>query len=220
MHLVIGPLVLLVTAPSTSRYVYGVLPRRPILPASTHLETTVRTSSLAILLIPAFTFPTLAPAQALERGARVRVVTGQSSEPRIGTVLSATADSAMVKWEHTDFVNQLALADAARLDVSVGKHRQARKGLAWGFASGVIGGAILGAATYEPCTDWCIFGPNSRGAAAMFGAGVFGVLGGGFGALIGALTTSEQWQPATLRPMVGRAAGSPGRLDIGLSYSR
>jgi hypothetical protein len=180
---------------------------------------TVRALSLAVLLILSFAYPMSSSAQTVERGARVRIVTGQSSQPRVGTVLSSTADSTVVQWEHTDIVTRLALDEVSQLDVSVGRRRHVRSGLVWGLTSGLLVGGIAGAVTYEPCEGFCFLEPASRGAAAAWAAGLAGVFGAGVGAIIGSLVTTDQWRASTFRTTIRPSAGSAQRLNIGLSYS-
>ena len=52
---------------------------------------------------------------------------------------------------------------------------------------------LLAVATYQPCTGWCIVGPESEGEAFMFGALVGGAAGFLIGGAIGAFTGGESW---------------------------
>lgn len=145
--------------------------------------------------------PPLAP------GARVRIVAPALSEERIsGTVVSvdsswvhlASTDPAVDRWLH------LSLVDSA--EVSLGRNRRARafKGSTWGgflgFGAGVISGALLARNL-----------PTGVATSAVLGAVGVGLVGGGIGAGIGALTPGERWQPYRLTHAGPPAGAVPGR---------
>jgi hypothetical protein len=123
-------------------------------------------------------------------GARVRIVAPALSQERIsGTVVSVDSDwvhlasmePAADRWLH------LSLVDSA--DVSLGKNRRGRafKGSTWGaflgFGAGVISGALLARNL-----------PTGVATSAAIGAVGVGLVGGGIGAGIGALTPRERWR--------------------------
>jgi hypothetical protein len=85
-----------------------------------------------------------------------------------------------------------------RLDRRVESKSKALEGGLIGLIVGGVGGAAIGAATYQECIPegWldCMFAPESAGEQAALGAVVGGVLGAGIGALAGALRKGNGWE--------------------------
>ena len=139
-------------------------------------------------------------AGSLAPGARVRI-TSAGAEPRIATVVSHAGDTLLVRWP--EFANAVAvpLAGVSRLEVSTGRHRRVLKGLMWGSVAGGATGALVGAATYEPCeaTEFlgCFLEPENRMQSAAWGSLVgvtLGLVVGGFAGL----APRERWQSVPL----------------------
>ena len=66
---------------------------------------------------------------------------------------------------------------------------------ALGAGVGVILGLVVGAVTYENDCPECIGLDPGVGGSALLGGVLFGVLGLGVGALIGASVDAERWEP-------------------------
>ncbi|HEU0079992.1 MAG TPA: hypothetical protein VFQ76_20260, partial [Longimicrobiaceae bacterium] len=147
--------------------------------------------------------PPLAP------GARVRIVAPALSQEKIsGTVVSvdsdwvhlASTEPAAERWLH------LSLVDSADVSLGLNRGRRAFKGSTWGaflgFGAGVISGALLAQHL-----------PTGVATSAALGAVGVGLVGGGIGAGIGALTPRERWQAYNYTyaaaPSAGPAVGTP-----------
>lgn len=140
-------------------------------------------------------------------GSRVRIaapVFGAKAK-QVGTVVSITPDTVVLRFAGPTANRSLAASDIASLEVSRGTHTRKAKGALWGLLIGAGSGAILGYALYEERTCdsqqafgcFEIFGPDSPGSNAAFSA----VGGGIFGALIGTLVgmrATDSWVPGTL----------------------
>lgn len=149
---------------------------------------------------------------ALEEGTRVRVSARTlGTSPRVARVVAVRADTLVFRPEGVperaaDSVIALPLRSLDRLEISAGlrpgKARLARLGLVSGL---VIGGAS-GALTYtDPCREEparcaAIFAGSSRQGAVISGALVGGLLGLVGGAVAGAVSPVERWEPIRLDP--------------------
>ncbi|HEX2188846.1 MAG TPA: hypothetical protein VHG51_08115 [Longimicrobiaceae bacterium] len=128
---------------------------------------------------------------ALAQGARVRIAApALSQDPISGTVLSvdsgwvhlSSADPAAERWLH------LSMVESAELSLGKDRGRRAFRGSTWGAFLGVGAGVISGALLARNL-------PTGVGTSAAIGAVGVGLLGGGIGAGIGALTPRERWRP-------------------------
>ena len=153
----------------------------------------------------------------LAPGSRVRI-TAPGKPARPATLIVRRPDTLLVRWDDSIGSEPVPLADISRLDVSLGQHRSVRRNAGIGALIGVVGGAILGAATYSPCTDTgllaCYMEPDSRGQAAVYG----GAAGGALGVVVGALTglpKRERWEPVTTS--AARAAMSIAPSERGVA---
>src|SRR5688572_23893614 len=136
----------------------------------------------------------------LRQGVRIRVQP-TAGDSRTGTYIRVSSDSLHYMNESSKSVSAVIPMDQVKsVQVSAGRgraHGLVRGGLIGG-AIGLVGGAILGAATYSDSGDgWCFFA-CSRGEAALF----FGTFLGGGGALVGSLyggiKGSERWRAVPL----------------------
>lgn len=155
--------------------------------------------ALATPLVSAAQFPTRA-AWPPDSGSRVRILSSELGEQsQTATVLSATHD-ALVVQQGSDPRRSLRASQITRLDVASGTHTNKGRGALIGFAVGLVGGAIWGAASYQPCRNdlKCIavydFG---RGGSAAVGAGLVGILGTVVGTVIGSRST-DTWTPVAV----------------------
>lgn len=88
--------------------------------------------------------------------------------------------------------------EALAIEVSAGRQRRWARGMGVGLITGAVGGAIIGAATFEPCIGWCILTPNSREGWAALNATLMGLGGVVAGGVVGALIETERWRPVTV----------------------
>jgi hypothetical protein len=162
-----------------------------------------------------------APAAALAPGARVRITTA-GSEPRIATVVARQGDTLRVRWPELASDVAVPLSGISRLEVSTGRHRRVLKGLFLGTAIGGATGALVGAATYEPCesTEFlgCFLEPENRMQSATFGGAVGGVLGLVVGSLAG-LVRHESWDRVSLDERRVAVAVTPRAHETRLAVS-
>jgi hypothetical protein len=184
-------------------------------------------AGLLVLAIahPATLLSQAAPTAAtLAPGARVRITTA-GSERQIGTVVAQRGDTLLVKWPEVANAVAVPLAGISRLDVSTGRHRRVVKGLVLGTAVGSVTGALIGAASYEPCEATeafdCFLEPENRAQSAV----VSGVVGGALGLVVGSLVglaRHERWKPVSLGEhrvafaVTPRAHGT--RLGVSLQF--
>ena len=135
-------------------------------------------------------------------GQRIRVKSSDRNDPVVGKLVSADSEMIWVVQPQADTV-ALPRKWVRGVDVSTGTYRSPRKGAAIGLLVGAGLGAIVGAAAYEPCEPHalfdCIAAPGSASQSAALGAIVFGALGGTVGLLIGTLSVSDRWTPASVR---------------------
>lgn len=123
--------------------------------------------------------------RSLPAGTRVRVTTGAADQPFTGNVLRLTADTLAVATGGGNALLQLPTTRIASVEISEGRDR-----IGWavrGAGYGALAGGFIGAASLRGHG-----GPGDLSAIAGFFAG--GVLGGGFGSLIGAIIAPERWR--------------------------
>ena len=126
-----------------------------------------------------------------------------------------------MRWPENTNAVALPYAGISRLDVSTGRHRKVLKGAAIGTLSAGAVGAILGAATYQPCESSgfdCLLAPTSASGSAVVG----GVLGGTLGLIVGTLVglpKRDDWHQVSLDASRVAVAVTPrGRnTNVGLS---
>ena len=160
------------------------------------------------------------PEGAVGPGARVRI-TQAGQKPRVAVVVARSADTLVVRWPENTNAVALPYAGISRLDVSTGRHRKVLKGAAIGTLSAGAVGAILGAATYQPCESSgfdCLLAPTSASGSAVVG----GVLGGTLGLIVGTLVglpKRDDWHQVSLDASRVAVAVTPrGRnTNVGLS---
>jgi hypothetical protein len=129
----------------------------------------------------------------LPPGALIRVAESGSTGNRVGTLLSATMDTVVLRAQHGVDTLRIPFSRVSRLDVSRGWHSRIRPGIKYGALAGaVVGGLVaLSACQGGSCkpeqTDFTL-------GAVLLG----GVLGAGSGALVGAAvgaaSSGEQWE--------------------------
>ena len=158
-------------------------------------------------------------------GSRVRVMlVGASDWGPSGRVVSLTSDSVTVAADDdARGPRQFHQAAISQLELSVGQHRNALKGMGIGLLIGAGSGAAIGFISGDDrCTTeqrkqflGC-FMQMTAGEKATIGGAALGIVGGLAGVIRGALTRSDDWrtvdQPRTVAPIVD---GS-GRVGLSL----
>jgi hypothetical protein len=132
----------------------------------------------------------------------------------VGTVVAYRGDTLLLRraiWYGAE-TTAVALGDADRLEVSVGKRRRVLKGALLGLTGGGAAGAVLGAATHSDAPSRCyhegrqvpcIFNLNfGRGFSAMVG----GVFGGAVGLVTGLAVGARQVDRWEAVPLARRAS--------------
>lgn len=123
-----------------------------------------------------------------DSGARVRIASPQLAGGRtVGLVERVTGDTIVVAGR------AIGRATITRMDLSVGRRSQWRKGMGIGGAAGLAIGAIVGVVG---CQGYEVDGLPLICAGILGGAG--GALGLGIGGLLGSATQGEAWSQIPL----------------------
>ncbi len=145
-------------------------------------------------------------------GTRVKV-TGMTFAPLVGEVHSLSPDTLFVA-SPDGMVSPMPWSAVSRLQVSVGKRRNTRRGAVLGFTAAGIASVVVAiagdASERDGATDWEAF---------LVLAGVSCLPSAGIGALIGRVVWSERWREVSItgvRPSVVALPG--GRLGVGVRY--
>ena len=93
------------------------------------------------------------------------------------------------------------VSDIQKLDAMTGRHRKVLRSMLIGTGAGVVVGAVLGAATHEPCESTeplgCLLAPETRAQSAglvALGGGILGFLVGGVAGMI----PRDRWERVRL----------------------
>ena len=161
--------------------------------------------------------PTVAWSQepsAIVPGSRIRITQLEAgkSRRRSGTVVTAAADTVVLRPDGLGVTATVSLARISGLEVSRGRKRHIAVGVGVGFLAGVGTGALVGALACK--NHGCLNGSDELGALVVaLGAGIGGVVGMLVGGGIGAHRTdmweavpSSRWHVSTLRTGPGRFA--------------
>ncbi len=136
----------------------------------------------------------------LQIGARVRVSSstpGLFPSPMVAKVLEQHGDTLSFRPEGTQDSIPLQLGSITQLEVSAGRSSHRRQGEGLGLLGGALIGAVVGAATYTPCSGTfgdCPLAPTSRGGNAKLGGFVGALIGTIVGGFIGARRQTENWE--------------------------
>ena len=149
--------------------------------------------SLLTALLQVSAAPAPSPTVEADAGSRVRITVGKTKQ--VGALVSADADSLRFITDTSGLV-AIPTVSVTRFERSRGRRSNAGQGALIG---GVTGGAmgLLGgiAAEAESSGSWGIdIGPEGIALATLF----FGATGAGLGALIGAASKGEKWEPLTI----------------------
>ena len=142
-------------------------------------------------------------------GTKVRLLAPDVVAERIqGTVVETNQESLVVSTEGQP---RLAVPWRAitRLEVSTRQHSHTRKGLLIGAAAGAVLSVVLPKCVNEGCTSDASFDPTF---AVLYGLG-----GGMWGALIGAMVKTDEWNSVPVRVAVAPTPGRGVRVVMSIS---
>ncbi len=158
--------------------------------------------------------PALAQVQ-IQPGSRVRIEAPTVwQERQVGTVSAVHGDTLFVAVEGIGGDDRaLTLDSIDRLELSTGRHGNAGVGALVGFGSGALFGLL---ATAQAETAPCGFSTCTAGEQRVLAVTVLGVLFGGLGALIGAISKTDDWTDMSAsRIRIGLVQPRRGRLGFG-----
>jgi len=148
-------------------------------------------------------------------GSRIRITERDTGGRHSGKVVSAGADTVVLRFDSGGKVATFSLARISGLEVSRGRKGHVAAGIGIGFLAGVGIGALLGAA----------FAPASASQTEE-GVGLYVSLGAGIGAgagmllggVAGASYKSDKWEKVpSSRWHVSALSTKPGRFALALS---
>jgi hypothetical protein len=158
----------------------------------------IRTLYTAVLMVPTLALAQNAPSGGwpIAAGSRARILSPVLGDrAQTGSVVSATSDTLIFLPHKTSNSTAISTPNIVRLDVSSGTHTNKLKGALLGFAIGAGAGAVIGSATYKPCTN--CFDILGRGGAIAGGSIVGGLVGLSGGWYIGS-RASDSWVPVAV----------------------
>ncbi len=137
------------------------------------------------------------PAAPVDSGSRIRITVNKPSKHFfIGTLVSADADS--LRFADSSGVSAIPIASVDRLERSRGRRSNAGRGALIGGLIGAGAGLVLGLAASAEEGGWYEVGAEDVAVATVF----LGAIAGSVGALIGAASKGERWEPVILRDAV------------------
>ena len=171
-------------------------------------------------LVSAATLPlhaqSAAPAAVGER-VRIATLTRYGKFSYVGRVVSVHGDSVNVEVGGREGTQAIPFSAISSIDVSAGTETHGRAGMLYGGLIGGLGGALIGAATYDDSqnchngeTYLCISPTGGRSLNTIAGLITGGLLGFAVGGIAGVSHRTERW--------IHRPLGSGAR--VGISPSR
>ncbi len=135
------------------------------------------------------------PAVEADSGSRVRITVAKPSKHRhVGTLVSADADSLRFTTD-TPGVVAIPTGSVTRFERSRGRRSNAGRGALIGGLTLGAAGLIIGIGAAVDNSSWGIdVGPEGVALATL----ITGATGAGLGALIGAASTGERWEPLAI----------------------
>jgi hypothetical protein len=178
----------------------------------------MRFGAIALLLSPIVAWSQEPPA--IVPGSRIRIteLVPGTSGPRSGTVVTASADTVVLKLDNGGETAAFSLAKISALEVSRGQKGHAGAGVGLGFLAGLGTGALVGALVCGSL-DSCYSGDDDMsGPATAVAAGLGGVVGMVVGAVVGGNHKTETWEAAPSSSWhVGALPTGRGRVALALS---
>lgn len=151
---------------------------------------------------------TPAPVAQADSGSRVRITVDRPSKhSHFGTLVSADADSLRFTTDSTGVV-AIPTASVTRLERSRGRHSNAGRGAVIGGVIGGAAGIILGIAASADESSYVDTGPEG----VLFATAILGATGAGLGALIGAASKRDRWEPVAIPGRIAQQV-LPGQPD-------
>jgi hypothetical protein len=150
-----------------------------------------------------------------DSGARVRVTTSHRDQrPWVGTLLSADGDSVRLIASANRRRVVVPTDSVVRMERSSGRRSQTGHGAAVGALVGGATGLVLGLLASSEEDSFVEIGPGEVAGVTLF----FAAAGGGLGALIGAASHRDRWEPMPLparsQAQAERARGSILKLTL------
>lgn len=132
------------------------------------------------------------PTVEADSGSRVRITVGKTKQ--VGTLVSADADSLQIIPDTSGMV-AIPTGSVTQFERSRGRRSNVGRGALVGGATGGVIGLIFGIGAELDNSEWGIeIGPEGIALATLF----VGAVGAGVGALIGAASKGEKWEPLAI----------------------
>lgn len=171
--------------------------------------------TIALLLSPVVASSQAPPA--LVPGSRVRI-TEKGSKPRAGAVVTADADTVVLKVDSAGKTATFSVARISELEVSRGIKGHAGNGVLLGLVVGAGAGALVGSLACGGSSSCYSGSDDMQGPITLAAAGLGAVVGMVTGAVIGSNHKSESWEAVPSSNWhLGTVPTSPGRLALGWS---
>jgi hypothetical protein len=165
---------------------------------------------ISVLLAQLLLLATAPPVHSqADSGLRVRITTSASRQPIwVGTLISADQDSVKLVSAKDRQLVALPIARIVRAEQSRGRRSNAGQGATIGAVVGGGTGLILGLLASGEEDSFYEVGADEVIVAKAFLAAA----GAGIGALVGAVTPRDQWEPLTVPGQVNRESSAGSTL--------
>jgi hypothetical protein len=149
--------------------------------------------AIALLLAPVVAWSQEPPA--IVAGSRVRITElGAATGAHAGTVVTASADTVVLKLDNGGQTAAFSLAKISELEVSRGLHGHAGAGVGLGFLAGLGAGALVGSLVCGGESACYSGNDDMSGPVTAVAAGLGGVVGMAVGAVVGGNHKTEKWE--------------------------
>jgi len=177
----------------------------------------VRIGTIALLLSPVVAWSQEAPA--IVPGSRIRIteLAAGGSGRRSGTVVTAGADTVVLRLDRGGETATFFLVKISELEVSRGRTGHTAAGVGLGFLAGVGTGALVGALACG--SEGCYSGDDEMtGPVIAVAAGIGSVVGMVVGGVVGAGPKTDSWEAVpSSRWHVSTLPTGPGGFALALS---
>ena len=149
------------------------------------------------------------PTVEADSGSRVRITVNKPSKHSyVGTLVSADADSLRFTTDTSGIV-AIPIGSVTRFERSRGRRSNAGRGAVIGGLSVGAAVLILGIGASAESSGW---GPDIGAEDVALGTLIMGAAGAGLGALIGAASKGERWEPLTVPDRSAQRSPKADRL--------